>query len=202
MRTRLSKSDRRAAILAQAAELFVTKGLTATEMEDIRRACDISRGGLYHHFASKTAILDALVADEVSGLAAKLDASDKMPVLVLLERASTHLGAEAGLMGLLRTRDERLDYLRAFEQACDAILLDALERNFAGHLREDVTPSHVAGLFLTMNSYINRREVLGDWTAGQSAAFAATALQALSGFLRAPDAMAPVISSLKARAAQ
>lgn len=202
MRTRLSKSDRRAAILAQAAELFVTKGLTATEMEDIRRACDISRGGLYHHFASKTAILDALVADEVSVLAAKLDASDEMPVLVLLEQASQHLGADAGLMSMLRTRDERLDYLRAFEQACDAILLDALERNFAGHLREDVTPSHVAGLFLTMNSYINRREVLGDWTAGRSAAFAATALQALSGFLRAPDAMAPVISSLKARAAQ
>ena len=202
MRTRLSKSDRRAAILAQAAELFATKGLTATEMEDIRRACDISRGGLYHHFASKTAILDALVADEVSGLAAKVDASDEMPVLVLLEQASQHLGAEAGLMSMLQTRDERLDYLRAFEQACDAILFDALERNFAGHLREDVPTSHVAALFLTVNSYINRREVLGDWTTGQSAAFAATALQSLSGFLRAPDALSLVISTLKERAAQ
>ena len=202
MRTRLSKSERRAAILAKAADLFGTKGLTATEMEDIRRACEISRGGLYHHFASKTAILDALVAEEVTALAAELSASDRLPVLVLLETAAQHLGASGGVMAALRTRDERLDYLRAFEQACDTILFDALTQALAGHLRDGTEPAHVAALFLTINSYINRREVLGDWSTAQSADFAATALRALAPFLRAPEALDPFVAALKERAAQ
>lgn len=40
-------------ILARATELFRAKGYTATSIDEIVKACGITKGGLYHHFGSK-----------------------------------------------------------------------------------------------------------------------------------------------------
>ena len=40
--------------------LFVAKGIAATSMDDIVTAAGVSKGGFYHHFASKDALLLAL----------------------------------------------------------------------------------------------------------------------------------------------
>src|SRR5262245_6550732 len=50
-------ADRRAAILANAAELFARDGVAATSMRDIGRAAGILGGSLYHHFESKQGML-------------------------------------------------------------------------------------------------------------------------------------------------
>lgn len=197
MRKRLSRKDRRSAILDQARGLFAQRGFSDTEMEDIRLACGISRGGLYHHFANKRAVLDALVEAEVAQLVAVLEDTGASPIPTLLRAMSSHLGSSQGVISGLKTRPERLDYLSSLELALPELLIDPLGERLAGYVRPDVDPTHLAELFLTFNTHINRREILGEWTSGQAAGFAATALQALAPFLSDPSELDPIIASLK-----
>jgi len=200
MRTRLSKSERRNEILKKARLLFLEQGLAKTEMEDIRLACGISRGGLYHHFSNKRAVLDALVVEEVGGLADALSDKDAPPFLVLLQVGSSHLGADAGVLSALHTLEEKLDYLSALEQALSSILKDALLACMGDFVRDDINAEHVAELFLTISAHINRREILGHWSSAQAAGFAATSLEALAPLLKCPEDLHPILTDLKKKA--
>ena len=73
--------DSRQEILRTAARLFQQRGYDATSMNDVAAALKLSKGGLYHHFQSKDAILFNLmnhamditqerVIDQVKGKAA------------------------------------------------------------------------------------------------------------------------------------
>lgn len=46
-------------IVSVATELFTSMGFEATSIEAILTACDVSRGALYHHFASKDELFEA-----------------------------------------------------------------------------------------------------------------------------------------------
>ena len=48
-------------ILQAARTLFLTKGFNGSNLRDIARASDVSMGGIYHHFASKEEIYEALL---------------------------------------------------------------------------------------------------------------------------------------------
>ncbi|WP_225725578.1 MULTISPECIES: TetR/AcrR family transcriptional regulator [unclassified Nocardia] len=68
----------RAEILDAAAELFTTKGYANTSTRAIADAVGIRQASLYHHFAAKDDILDALLAETIATsleLAARLDAA-------------------------------------------------------------------------------------------------------------------------------
>lgn len=201
MRTRLSKSERRDEILRKARQLFAERGLADTEMEDIRLACGISRGGLYHHFSNKRAILDALVEGEVELLAELLDEEEASPILVLLRAGSSHLGAQPGVVAALKTQDEKLAYLSALETAFASVLREPLSDRLTGYVREGINPDHVAELFLAINAHINRRETLAQWSGAEAAGFAATSLEALAPLLKSPADLNPFIFDLKKKAA-
>ena len=95
--------DRRAVILASAAELFARKGVGATTVREIADAVGMLSGSLYHHFESK----DAIVAEILTGYLRAIQdryaavlASGKSPaeslhdlVLTSLEVASEQPGA-------------------------------------------------------------------------------------------------------------
>ena len=196
MRKRLTQQQRQSDILKHARELFHQRGFTETEMEDIRNACGISRGGLYHHFGNKVAILNALVTEEVEALADVLEASERSPIEVLLEAGSSHLGNEAGIITALKTTEEKLTYLSGLDLAITRNLSPILGIKLADSVRPDVNPAHVAELFLTVNAHINRRTCLGDWTEAQSAKFAATALEAIAPFLKDPSGLHKIIQTL------
>jgi TetR/AcrR family transcriptional regulator, cholesterol catabolism regulator len=51
------RADPRQEILRAAARLFQQRGYDATSMNDVAAALKLSKGGLYHHFESKDAIL-------------------------------------------------------------------------------------------------------------------------------------------------
>ena len=57
----MKKGDaRRGELLAAAEQLFYTKGYENTSVQDILTAVDFSKGGFYHHFDSKLAVLEAI----------------------------------------------------------------------------------------------------------------------------------------------
>jgi len=57
----MKKGDaRRSELLAAAERLFYTKGYEKTSVQDILDATNFSKGGFYHHFDSKLAVLEAI----------------------------------------------------------------------------------------------------------------------------------------------
>jgi AcrR family transcriptional regulator len=48
-------------LVAGARDLFLRDGYAATSPNDIAVACGMTKGALYHHFSSKTEVLDAVV---------------------------------------------------------------------------------------------------------------------------------------------
>ncbi len=181
--------------MEEAKVLFQTLGYAQTEMENICNACDISRGGLYHHFASKTGILDALVQAEVGELAGKIIGQGD-PIASLLRHGSVQLGQEKGLLIAFRSIDEKRAYLSALDQAFSKVLLPALTKELETHVAPDVSPEHVAELFITINSHINRRVILNEWSDNEASQFAGTALIALTPLLKAPDNVHELIKAL------
>jgi AcrR family transcriptional regulator len=66
-------------LIATATEQFATHGYEATSIESVLKASGVSRGSLYHHFASKevlfAAVLDVLMARIGADLAAAMRAA-------------------------------------------------------------------------------------------------------------------------------
>ena len=62
MRIIKEHSERKAEIIATAESLFLAKGYANSTINDILVALNIAKGTFYHYFASKEALLDAVIA--------------------------------------------------------------------------------------------------------------------------------------------
>jgi AcrR family transcriptional regulator len=51
----------RAALLEEATALFAARGYAGTSLEDVATASQVTRGAVYHHFASKQALFEAVL---------------------------------------------------------------------------------------------------------------------------------------------
>jgi AcrR family transcriptional regulator len=73
---RRTQADRsastRAALVKAARELFADKGFAATSRDEIAGRAGVTRGALYHHFESKTAVAAAVVAELEDELVARV----------------------------------------------------------------------------------------------------------------------------------
>lgn len=197
MRSRLTPTARRAAILDAARNLFTERGYAGCEMEDIRAACALSRGGLYHHFANKSAVLAACVEQDCIGLAAHIEAAEGDALSALLDAASAHLGVGQGLFAAMKGAEEQLAFLAYLDAAMIRHIQPVLARRLAGALANDASADHLATLFCVVNAHINRQQALGLWDAPQAAGFAATALGALAPMLTDPAPLASRIARLR-----
>ncbi|MFC3686262.1 TetR/AcrR family transcriptional regulator [Hydrogenophaga luteola] len=86
----------RAALLAAARELFVSRGYAATGTPDIVAAAGLTRGALYHHFADKTALFLAVaeqLAQEVADDVARGSAHHERPIDALLAGAEAYFSS-------------------------------------------------------------------------------------------------------------
>jgi AcrR family transcriptional regulator len=60
--------DARARILAEAALLFARSGYENSSMADVAAAIGVSKAAIYHYFATKQDVYDAIILDVLSGL--------------------------------------------------------------------------------------------------------------------------------------
>jgi AcrR family transcriptional regulator len=59
-------------LVAAATDLFAARGYEATSIEAVLEAAGVSRGALYHHFADKRALFEAVLEDVEATLAARV----------------------------------------------------------------------------------------------------------------------------------
>lgn len=64
-------SERRAAILEIAAEIFAKKGFVATTVREIADAAGILSGSLYHHFDSKETMVDEIISGFINDMVSR-----------------------------------------------------------------------------------------------------------------------------------
>ncbi|UMA66481.1 TetR/AcrR family transcriptional regulator [Roseivivax marinus] len=77
LRRRMPPEARRSAILAAATELMAGHGWDTVTVSGIVDAAEISKGGFYHHFSSKDAVMEAVIRDlAASGLDSAVRALD------------------------------------------------------------------------------------------------------------------------------
>ncbi|WP_448640791.1 TetR/AcrR family transcriptional regulator [Geodermatophilus sp. URMC 63] len=106
-------------ILDRAAALFARRGFTKTSVQDVAAAVGLSKAGLLHHFPSKDALHEAVLAqadtfgkqvlDEVRDLPAGAE-RDRRAVEVLVDVALAHPGLVALLLApVTRLEGTRID---------------------------------------------------------------------------------------------
>jgi len=69
--------EKRDAIVEEAARLFAAKGFSAASLADLAFACDMSKSLFYHYYASKEAILYAVMNGHMDVLLTALDAEQR-----------------------------------------------------------------------------------------------------------------------------
>lgn len=101
---RRSQEERRAAtrraLLAAARRQFAEQGFTATNTPSIAAEAGVTRGALYHHFADKQALFEAVVEEEHALVALAINAeadrqSEAGPVRALIGGGDAYLAAMA-----------------------------------------------------------------------------------------------------------
>lgn len=157
---------RREQLLQCAADLFSAKGYHAVGIDDIGAAAGISGPGVYRHFASKQALLEALCDRAMTSMlegargipAAQPDARTALEALVDLHVEFAVV--RRALLGVW-TREQRAlsddvrrslrRRLRAYEQPW---------RDVLGQLREDLTPDEVAVAVTATLSMLNTAAIV------------------------------------------
>lgn len=158
----------REAVLRTAIELFNRRGFDATSISDLATELGVTKSAVYHHFASKEALLSAALDEALEGLSSAVEAasvatdgerssvrlrttveaavrilSDHLPAVTLLLRVRGNSDVERAAMERRRHIDERLAVL----------VRQSVEE---GDLRADVDPEVISRLIFGMvNSLVD-----------------------------------------------
>jgi AcrR family transcriptional regulator len=109
-----AKALRRSALLHAAADLFASRGFERVSLEDLGAAVGVSGPAVYRHFASKQAVLAALLIDVSRELAAGADAvvaSGATDETKLRELIAFHVDFAVSNADVILVQDRDLDSL-------------------------------------------------------------------------------------------
>ncbi len=153
-------------ILASALTLFVSKGYRSTTVDDIARACELTKGAVYFYFPSKAAILLALL-DEIEDLmVGKMVArvSQAGPLVADKLIAFLHSGAGMGnekpelillfilmLLEFNGAKDDIEARVKAiYQQICLSVEEVVHRGKLAGEFRTDLETHEIAAIVMAM----------------------------------------------------
>jgi AcrR family transcriptional regulator len=96
----------RGQLIAVATRLFTDHGYEDTSIEAVLSAAGVSRGALYHHFAGKEALFEAVVADvsdrvTIELAAAVRDCTDPVDALLTAAKAWIGLAGDPGIQRIV-----------------------------------------------------------------------------------------------------
>ena len=90
----MKKGDaRRSELLAASEKMFYTKGYENTSVQDILDAVGFSKGGFYHHFDSKLAVLEAICQQRAEELCQSALKAVEQPGMTASEKLNTLLAS-------------------------------------------------------------------------------------------------------------
>ncbi|HET7050137.1 MAG TPA: TetR family transcriptional regulator [Solirubrobacteraceae bacterium] len=111
-------------VLAAALTRFGTDGLVRVTLDDVRLEAGVSVGAMYHHFADKAALIDALYVELIGSFQAEFLAE-------LREHSSAEEGIKAGVRLYLRwVGRHRAEASVLLGHRCDSIALRERNRPF------------------------------------------------------------------------
>ena len=144
-------SERREEILALAAKIFADKGYASTSVREIADAAGILSGSLYHHFASKEAMLDEIMHGFLDHIVeqyrATVDAGgDPIDVLrALVREAFSSLGGNPAALAVMinefnfLVQFPRFTYLREGAEETERLWTGVIEEGMrTGVFRSDI----------------------------------------------------------------
>ncbi len=164
--TTAAAPPRREQLLASAADLFAARGFHDVGIDDIGAAAGISGPGVYRHFASKQAILEALCERGITSMLADARAipsahADRRAALEALVDLHVDFAVERRALIGVWAREQRAlstDVRRAlrrkqrdYEQPWRSVLAD---------LREDLTEPEVAAAVTATLTMLNATAVV------------------------------------------
>ncbi|HEY1832608.1 MAG TPA: helix-turn-helix domain-containing protein [Acidimicrobiales bacterium] len=139
-------------LLAAAAQVFEEKGLEAS-VADVARAAGVGMGTLYRRFASKEALIEALVSDVLEAtIAMARDAAARPDGLGLehfLEESSSYQAEHLGCLPKLWMTDHHL-----VETARDLIAELLSDAQAHGRVRSDLTSTDIAVVMWSMRGVL------------------------------------------------
>lgn len=192
MRIRKTAQVRVGDILDAALGLFQARGYAAVQIEHIRAETGLSRGGFYHHFGSKSAVLQALVDREQKALAQAAGPD----LCALLTKGSAYLDAPAGVEESLSAPDDITLYLGYLETAQDRYLAPLIEEALSRNCALTMPAAHAAQIVLAVNHRITCQAMAGDWGEDAAISFTRSALTGCERMLQRPGLFAPVLAAL------
>lgn len=196
---------RKQELLEAALRLFDRHGYDAMRVDDILSEVGISKGGFYHHFKSKEAVLREAVHREqvnlLSGLETTSDEVDPVEgLLAVFEKGSVSLGAGEGVLSTLQSFQARTIYLDQLEIELEQHLkpyLQQLIRTGVEHsVFRSVNPEATAEIFFAVNNHGNRQAILKQLDQQTLAQFNATAIGLLGLHLGIEEKLAPIVTQL------
>lgn len=151
-------------ILAQAAQLVGEKGVRGTSLDDIREAASASKSQLYHYFANKEDLIQAIIGRQTANvldaqqpLLAHLDSWENLErwcelLVAIQEKYQCVGGCPVGsLASELADQDEeaRLALVHSFDQWEQYLLEGFTRMQERGELRTDADPAELAVAVMT-----------------------------------------------------
>lgn len=152
--------DKRRVIQRAAVRVFARQGFEAARVADIAREAGVAYGLVYHYFASKEEVLDAIVEEQLGFLLGVIDSidvdarapEDKLAAIASFVLDSYRVVPDVVRVLLLETVRSSLvratPRARAFEQVFARVESLIRSHQHSGSVRADVDPRIAAYVFL------------------------------------------------------